>query len=289
MLTSGLSPPTESDFGYELSDEYIDNFLKGIYDTELLVRQSTRSNIESNTDSSTELFKNRYDDSNQTTSLSDVRPDACYEKSPISFRMFVDCDEYRHDSDVEPYLYPHKHCSHCDHYEHHVHHEHSENSDHKLVQHANNGVMDVNDKENNYIDSFGVVRVINKVKSCNHTSKLMCGLYYECCKRVFSCIRCHEEFTKEHSSQTNSHINPKMKPAFMICKVCGEYQFVDTECIECDTKTGVFICTVCDIVDFAERGWIHCPKCRVCYTKEKKCPDSVSTNAISDSVDDTYV
>ncbi|XP_016511441.2 zinc finger protein BRUTUS-like At1g74770 isoform X1 [Nicotiana tabacum] len=93
---------------------------------------------------------------------------------------------------------------------------------------------------------------------CNHY-KRNCKLLAPCCKKLFTCIRCHDDTTTDHSLDRKTITQ-------MMCMKCLKIQPVGPSCStpSCSSfSMGRYYCKICKLFD-DERQIYHCPFCNLC-------------------------
>ncbi|XP_010318962.1 zinc finger protein BRUTUS-like At1g74770 isoform X1 [Solanum lycopersicum] len=92
---------------------------------------------------------------------------------------------------------------------------------------------------------------------CSHY-KRNCKLLAPCCKKLFPCIRCHDE--------TTDHTLDRKTITQMMCMKCLKIQPIGPSCStpSCDGfSMGRYYCKICKLFD-DERQIYHCPFCNLC-------------------------
>jgi len=93
-----------------------------------------------------------------------------------------------------------------------------------------------------------------------------CDLIFPCCKKLFRCVRCHDEYYKSKNidHETNRNIE------IIICRYCGNNQEPSNKCTECKKSFGKYVCLKCHIYDFSDKVKYHCDKCKKCRAGYKE-------------------
>ena len=115
-------------------------------------------------------------------------------------------------------------------------------------------------------------------KKCNH-------FYFDCCKKYYECVRCH-----------NENENHLFKLKHITCKLCNREQSINASCIQChisfsntyceicclfSDQEHIFHCDQCGICRVGKKDeMIHCTECNACFKKEEhQCIQSISKDS----------
>ena len=111
-------------------------------------------------------------------------------------------------------------------------------------------------------------------------------IYAPCCKRFFTCRRCHDEYYCSLENASVAHELDRHEVTTMWCMLCGEVQPSAQECRRCSTVHARYFCDVCNLFENRQQVY-HCPYCNVCRVGQNlgvdffhcmKCNACVSTS-----------
>jgi hypothetical protein len=97
---------------------------------------------------------------------------------------------------------------------------------------------------------------------CDHY-KRECSIYTECCRKFFSCRRCHDRDT--------DHVLESKDVKVIRCHTCSQIQLASNKCANsmCQTVFGEYYCATCKLWEVKDSVY-HCDKCDVCIRIEDK-------------------
>jgi RING finger/CHY zinc finger protein 1 len=97
---------------------------------------------------------------------------------------------------------------------------------------------------------------------CNHYVN-NCSILADCCNKIFSCKKCHNE-NSDHEVKRQD-INK------IICNVCFIEQKITnlTSCISCCNQLSEYQCDICKLYDKNFPAKYHCNKCDMCLVGDK--------------------
>lgn len=111
----------------------------------------------------------------------------------------------------------------------------------------------------------------NEMEKCDHYEKSCSSFEFECCDIVDPCKRCHVERKICENSKVKSIVclkcKRKQKPSFS-CVQCHE-QFSKNYCSICQlwTMKDTFHCNECGLCRVGKKeNTFHCDKCKVCFS-----------------------
>ncbi|XP_071902474.1 zinc finger protein BRUTUS-like At1g74770 isoform X1 [Coffea arabica] len=124
-------------------------------------------------------------------------------------------------------------------------------------QNSNTLSAAANDREEDFGQYPSYQDSLNEIFGCKHY-KRNCKLLAACCSKLFTCIKCHDEFT-DHSMERKAITK-------MMCMKCLVIQPVGPKCSNnaCNNfPMAKYYCPVCKLFD-DERKIYHCPYCNLC-------------------------
>jgi RING finger/CHY zinc finger protein 1 len=102
------------------------------------------------------------------------------------------------------------------------------------------------------------------VLGCSHY-KRNCRIKAPCCKKIFTCRRCHDEQVEDHHKINRYDIQE------MICMFCKQLQPVNSVCQNCEKSMASYYCDICKFFDDdISKGLWHCDKCGLCRVGGKE-------------------
>eukprot|EP00002_Diphylleia_rotans_P005470 TRINITY_DN14605_c0_g1_i1.p1 TRINITY_DN14605_c0_g1~~TRINITY_DN14605_c0_g1_i1.p1 ORF type:complete len:334 (+),score=37.99 TRINITY_DN14605_c0_g1_i1:37-1038(+) len=91
---------------------------------------------------------------------------------------------------------------------------------------------------------------------CKHY-QVSCKIKAECCGRLFTCRRCHDE--------ASDHEIDRYATKEMFCMICSTLQPIRQFCRSCRTCLAIYYCDICKFFDDSRcRSSYHCYHCNCC-------------------------
>lgn len=98
---------------------------------------------------------------------------------------------------------------------------------------------------------------------CDHYIK-NCSLVTDCCNKIFSCRKCHDE--------NSDHVLNYKEINIVICNNCTVEQLVTNHCCNCGIQFGEYYCARCKsyAAITPNNQYYHCDQCDMCLTGIKE-------------------
>lgn len=88
-------------------------------------------------------------------------------------------------------------------------------------------------------------------------------VFAPCCKRFFTCRRCHDEHYCQLENASSAHELDRHQVTTMCCMLCSEIQPISQRCRRCHSLQARYFCAVCNLFENRQEVY-HCPYCNVC-------------------------
>ena len=97
---------------------------------------------------------------------------------------------------------------------------------------------------------------------CNHY-KRNCSIISPCCKKIFPCRLCHDQYS--------DHKINRFEIEEIVCRKCNIKQNTSNKCINCNTIFAKYHCNICNLwLDNDNNPVYHCHDCGICRKGEKE-------------------